>query len=187
MKLLASVMVLTVLLMACSRDYNNYYYGKENFRSFPCSWNQHMVAEDVGDSLQIWSLGDECNFGYSATHNVRIPKRKGSYGTIDIVSISDTEIKAVIYVNQEDKFTLHRQTSVQKPFWVINILQSIEIDRQLEEYIDQSTNDGPNSDHLNAAGGPDERVEELDPREFYNYYRNKRLIEAERAIKEINR
>ena len=114
------VIVGFTLLIGCSNasDYNSYYYGKENFR-FLCEWDHHIVAEDLGDSLQIWNLDDECNAGYWSTSNMRIPKRTGIFDDVEVTSISFKEIELKLNRGHEVvSFDLSRQKSVQKSNWV---------------------------------------------------------------------
>src|SRR5688572_6039962 len=109
-----ALLILLGLLSACTADHTNYYYGKKNLRWFICGWDHHIVIEDLGDSLQIWNLDDECNAGYWTTDNTTIPKKVGRFGRIKIEKITGKEIELRLDRGHEVDFNLSRQTSPQK-------------------------------------------------------------------------
>src|SRR5690348_14681577 len=90
--------ILLGFLFACTTDYNDYYYGKESRRWFICKWDHYVVVKDLGDSLQIWNLDDECNSGYGSTEIIKVVKKAGAFGQtkrfkkIEIKNIYDKRI-----------------------------------------------------------------------------------------------
>jgi hypothetical protein len=175
------------LLISCTTEYNNYYYGKENLRWFICGWDHYIVIEDLGDSLQIWNLGDECNYGYGWTDSRKIPKTTGEFAKIEITKITERKIELGLDRGHEVvDFKLSRQTSNEKVFRIINIVQMLRTDKDMEDYIHEKSDKAkPNTNYLFQNYKANEKVEELSPEEFSAYYREKKLLEAQRIVKEL--
>jgi len=184
------IIILTLIpLLSCNSKYNEYYYGKEIFRAFLCSWDHYIVAKDLGDSIQIWNLDDECNAGYGSTNDTIIQKLPGDYGIVAITSIEDNKINIKYKRGHEIvDFALKRQSKTSKSFKVINITQMLEIDEEMELYIQaNSTNAERNTLYLTENYIADEKVEIMNPDEFYKYYRNKKKAKADEIINELKK
>jgi hypothetical protein len=183
------IILLVVSFLGCNSENTNYYYGKENFRTFLCSWDHYIVVEDLGDSLQIWNLDDECNAGYWTTENMTINKAPGKHGKISITSINENKINLILDRGHEKvDFELIRQSKNKKVFRVINIVQMLKLDDQMEKYIkSNSTNAEKNTVYLTENYIADSMAEKLTPKEFYEYYSIKKKAKAEEIIKELNK
>jgi hypothetical protein len=185
--------ILVGFLFACTTDYNDYYYGKENRRWFICGWDHHIVIKDLSDSLQIWNLDDECNSGYGSTEIINVVKKAGAFGQtkrfkkIQIKKISDKRIELELNSGgQIVEFSLSRQSSNQKAFRVINIIQMLKIDREMENYIHaNSTKAKDNHEYLFQNYRADDKVEVLNPDDFSTYYREKQLMQAQAIVKKL--
>lgn len=186
--------ILLGVLFACTTDYSDYYYGKENRRWFICGWDHHVVVKDLSDSLQIWNLDDECNSGFGSAEIIKVVKKAGAFGQtkrfnkIKIKKISNKKIELELNSGgQIIDFSLSRQTNTQKAFRVINILQMLEIDREMENYIHaNSTKAKDNHEYLFQNYRADEKVEILSPDRFSTYYREKQMIQALTIVKKLS-
>jgi hypothetical protein len=184
------IIILTLIpLLSCNSEYNHYYYGKENFRAFLCSWDHFIVVKDLGDSLQIWHLDDECNAGYWSTDDTIIQKLSGDYGKVAITSIEDNKINLKYDRGHEIvEFELSRQTKTGRSYRVINIVQMLEIDEEMEQFIQSnSTNAEKSTLYLTENYIADDKVEIMNPNEFYKYYRNKKKAKADEVINELKK
>ena len=196
MKRLALLIVLGHLLCtSCTTEYNDYYYDSENLHWFICSHDHYIVAKDRGDSLQIWNLTHQCNSGYGAADIIRVAKKVGATGQtqefkfkIEITKITDKRIGLNLKSGgQEIDFNLSRQRSTEKPFRVINIVQMQDIDVELEKYIHMNSMKAEsNMEYLFKGYSVDDNVETLNPNKFFEYYRTKRLTEAQTVIKKLS-
>lgn len=176
-----------VLLIGCKSDYTNYYYGKQNFRTFFCSWKHYIVIEDKADSLQVWNLDNECNAGYWSTENITIPRKEGKYGYLNIEKITNRKI-TLSYDRGHEKvnFTLTRRTKKEESIKVININQMLAIDSEFEQYIQSVAKTAEkNTRYLTENYVADKNASLLDPKEFNKYYREKKQKVAETIIKQL--
>jgi hypothetical protein len=84
------------------------------------------------------------------------------------------------------EFSLSRQSSNQKAFRVINIIQMLKIDREMENYIHaNSTKAKHNHEYLFQNYRADDKVEVLNPNDFSTYYREKQLMQAQAIVKKL--
>lgn len=189
----AIVLLLFLPLIACKDPvYTKYYYGKENRRSFICGWDHYIVVEHLGDSLQIWNLDDECNAGYWSTDNIKIKKAEGTYGNIIVKSIEEKNIFMNLRNGRGfEEYKLSRQEKNEDAYRVINIIQMLQIDEEVEAYIqsnssnaEKHTNYLPIEYYQEIQSG---KVEKLTPQDFKEYYKLKRIKLAEKEIEELSR
>jgi predicted transcriptional regulator len=196
MKGLGLLITLGYLLLtsSCSTEYSEYYYDKENLHWFICSQDHYIVAKDLGDTLQIWNLTHQCNSGYGAAEDIKIPKKVGALGEtknfkfqMEITKLTDRRIE--IKLNRGGQiidFNLSRQTRKGDAFRVINIIQMLKVDIEMEKFVHaNSPHAKENHEYVFKGYVVDENVETMDPEKFHKYYRTKQWLKTQTILKEL--